>query len=48
MGKMAGGQEGTGSQNCFILKKKKNIQVTNPIIVKDTLKIKTKIAFWIK
>lgn len=31
-----------------MLHSEKKIQVTNPIIVKDTLKIKTKIAFWIK
>lgn len=34
--------EGTGSQKLLYSEKKK-IQVTDPVILKDTLKIKTKI-----
>lgn len=35
--------EGTGSQKLLYSEKKKKFQVTDPVILKDTLKIKTKI-----
>lgn len=41
------GKEGTGSQKLLHSRKKK-IEVTNPVVLKGTLKIKTKVAFWIK
>lgn len=40
-------KKGQEVRNCFILGNKKIIQVTNPVILKDILKIKTKVAFLI-
>ena len=42
------GKGGTGSQKLLHSgKKKKNIKVTNLVILKDTLKMKSTAAFWI-
>lgn len=40
-------KKGQEVRYCFILGNKKNLQVTNPVILKDTLEIKTKAAFLI-
>lgn len=41
------GKGGTGSQKLLHSGKKKNIKVTNPVILKDILKMKPTAAFWI-
>lgn len=42
-------KKGQEVRNCFILEKKeKNIQVTSTVTLKDTLKVKSTVAFWIK